>query len=155
MQRRTLIRRLMTAATLTLAPLRALATWNRVAFDSRLPEDALRAAFGRSDTLPAVEIELKIPTHAYHGDLVPVMVSTRLPDVTRMALLVHDNPQPLAALVEFGPRALPDLATRIRLLRSSEVSVVVESGGSLFRNSQPVQIQLDGCRGEPITEVSS
>ncbi|NVK40448.1 MAG: hypothetical protein HWE39_04325 [Oceanospirillaceae bacterium] len=155
MHRRMLIRRLVTAGMLALAPLRALATWNRGAFDSALPDDALRAAFGRSDVLAAVEIELKIPTNAYHGDLVPVMVSTRLPRVTRMALLVHENPKPLAALVVFGPRALPELATRLRLVRSSEVSVVVESNGNLYRNSQPVRIILDGCRGKPFEEAGA
>ncbi|GGO82402.1 hypothetical protein GCM10011348_23710 [Marinobacterium nitratireducens] len=155
MKRRVLISRLATTAALLLAPLRALATWNRSAFESALPDEALRAAFGRSDTQPAVEIELKLPTNAYHGDLVPVMVSTRLPQVTRMALLVHDNPRPLAALVVFGPRALPELATRLRLTGSSLVSVVVESNGSLYRNSQPVRVILDGCRGEPFEAARS
>ncbi|MFC6671695.1 thiosulfate oxidation carrier protein SoxY [Marinobacterium aestuariivivens] len=156
MQRRELIRRLAMAVTaLALMPLRSLANWNSGAFASQLPEEALKAAFGRSDTLPAVEIELKVPTTAYRGALVPVMVSARLPRVTRMALLVHGNPQPLAALYEFGPRALPDMATRIRLLGSSEVSVVVESNGTLFRNSQPVRVLLEGCSGEPAQEMPS
>lgn len=156
MQRRKLLRGVAAAAaSLALTPLRALANWNAAAFRSRLPEQALKAAFGRSDALPAVEIELKMPTTAHQGALVPVMVSARLPRVTRMALLVHGNPEPLAALFEFGPRALPDMATRIRLQQSCEVSVVVESNGTLFRNSQPVRIRVDGCGRELFEESPS
>ena len=148
MRRRLLLRRLTVAMTaLLLLPLRAVANWNQRAFDSRLPTDALKAAFGRSDTVRALEIELKMPTTAYQGALVPVMALTHLPKVTRMALLVHENPKPLVALFEFGPRALAEMATRVRLLESSEVTVVVESNGQLFSNSQPVRVILGACDG--------
>ncbi len=146
MRRRTLIHRLaMAAAAMVLLPVRALANWNQIAFQSPVQNDALMAAFGRSDTVTAVEIELKMPTTAHLGAMVPIMVSTHLPDVTRMALLVHENPQPLTALVEFGPSALPEMATRVRLFKSSEVSVVVESNGLLFTSSQPVQVVVSSC----------
>lgn len=152
MQRRVLLKSVVLAGTpLALLPRRSLARWNRLAFQSRAPEAALLAAFGRSDAAPALEIDLKFPTTAYDGSVVPVMVSTRLPNVTRMALLVHENPQPLAALIEFGPRTLPEMATRVRLLRSSEISVVVESNGKLFRNSQPVAVVVGGCDEGPGT----
>lgn len=146
MQRRLFVRRLGVAmAALLLAPLQALANWNRRAFESPAIDAALTEAFGRSDTITALEIELKLPTTAHQGELVPVMVLTHLPKVSRLALLVHENPRPLAALFELGPNTLPELAARIRLSQSSEVSVVVESDGQLFRNSQPVQIVLSGC----------
>jgi sulfur-oxidizing protein SoxY len=146
MRRRLLLRRLTVAMTaLMLLPQRVVANWNQRAFDSTLPTDALKAAFGRSDTVRALEIELKMPTTAYQGALVPVMALTRLPGVTRMALLVHENPQPLVALFEFGPNALAEMATRVRLLESSEVTVVVESAGQLFSNSLPVRVLVSAC----------
>ena len=148
MRRRVFIGRLSAVmSALVLVPLRALANWNAQAFGSADMDAALTAAFGRSDTVTALEIELKLPTTAYQGDLVPIMVQTHLPNVSRLALLVHENPRPLVALFEFGPNTLPEIAARIRLARSSEVSVVVESDGLLFRNSQPVQVVVNGCTG--------
>lgn len=153
MRRREFVGRLgVVMSALVLVPLRALANWNAHAFDSAGMDAALTAAFGRSDTVTALEIELKLPTTAHQGGLVPVMVQTHLPNVSRLALLVHENPRPLVALFEFGPNTLPEIAARIRLARSSEVSVVVESNGQLFRNSQPVRVVLDGCTGGPNDE---
>ncbi len=147
MQRRVFVERLGVAAAFVLTPLRALANWNARAFESPTMDAALTAAFGRSDTVAALEIELKLPTTAHLGELVPVMVQTHLPNVSRLALLVHENPRPLAAMFEFGPNTLAEVAARIRLAQSSEVSVVVESEGQLFRNSQPVRVVLAGCGG--------
>jgi sulfur-oxidizing protein SoxY len=148
MRRRVFVGRLgVAAAACVLTPLRVQANWSPRAFESATMDAALTATFGRSDTVTALEIELKLPTTAHLGDLVPVMVQTHLPNVSRMALLVHENPQPLAALFEFGPSTLAEVAARIRLAQSSEVSVVVESDGQLFRNAQPVQVVLGGCGG--------
>ncbi|UTW11815.1 thiosulfate oxidation carrier protein SoxY [Marinobacterium rhizophilum] len=146
MRRRLFVGRLgVAAAAFLLAPLRVQASWNSRAFESAALDAALTATFGRSDTVMALEIELKLPTTAHLGDLVPVMAQTHLPNVSRMALLVHENPRPLAALFEFGPNTLAEVAARVRLAQSSEVSVVVESDGQLFRNAQPVQVVLAGC----------
>jgi len=148
MNRRQLIKRLaLGAAALTLMPLKALAAWNQKAFHSEFVDPAVEGLFGSKDAKPSVEIELKAPTIAENGALVPITVRTDLPNVTRIAIAVHENPRPLAAAFELSPLSVADVATRVRMAKTTDVTAYVESDGQLYSVTQQVKVTIGGCGG--------
>lgn len=149
--RRALIKRTLAAAGAVgaawLLPPAVMAAWPRAAFDAKDAEAALAALSGSATTVSSSDIELKAPPIAENGAVVGVSVSTRLPDVDAIHILVPKNASPLVASFEIGPGVLPMVATRIKIAETTPVVAVVRSGGRLFRASREVKVTTPGCGG--------
>jgi sulfur-oxidizing protein SoxY len=126
-----------------LKPGRALADWNSAAFSAKKAGDAL-AAIGADGASPSQDIVVKAPDIAENGAVVPVEVSTSLPDVESIAILGEKNVYPLVALYalsEFGG----SLATRIKMGETANVRAVVKAGGKLYTATREVKVTVGGC----------
>ncbi len=79
-----------------------------------------------ADANPA-ELTLQAPLRAADGAFVPITVRTAGQPVKRLTLVVDANPGPVAAVVDFGPRAArADLETRLRVDAYSMVRAIAE-----------------------------
>jgi sulfur-oxidizing protein SoxY len=120
--------------------------WPKDAFQQKSAADAIKALYGK-ETAVSDEIKLDAPEIAENGAVVPISVSTTLADVTSIALVVSENPFPLAALYNIPVGTSAMVANRLKMAKTSEVIALVESAGKLFRTSKEVKVTVGGCGG--------
>ncbi|MHB8736509.1 MAG: thiosulfate oxidation carrier protein SoxY [Terriglobales bacterium] len=131
-----------------LAPRRVLAApWPAAAFGAKSAQDALTALYGTSDIPVSSAITLRAPIQAENGAVVPIEVSTTLPEVESMAIVVDKNPNPLVSHVAFRNGAEGFYLARIKMGQTSPVHVVVKSGGKLYQATQSIKVTVGGCGG--------
>lgn len=132
-------------------PLRASANtdaagWPADAFKQKGEADAVTKLFGKAATA-SDKVKLDTPEIAENGAVVPVSVSTDLPDVTSIAILVAENPSALAAMYKFAPGTPPTVASRLKMAKTTPVIAVVEAGGKLYSATKEVKVTVGGCGG--------
>jgi sulfur-oxidizing protein SoxY len=137
------------AAAGLLKPTRVLAaTWPAAAFDAKSIDDALKGLYGSAGaTADAKGITIKAPLQAENGAVVPIAVSTSLPKVDAIAILVAGNANPLVASVNLANGAEGYFSARMKMGKTSNVQVVVRSGGKLHTASQEIKVTVGGCGG--------
>jgi sulfur-oxidizing protein SoxY len=128
-----------------LKPLRALAAeWPKGAFEAKNLDDAVSAAFGSSSTTASAAVKIKAQPQAENGAVVPISVSTDLANVEAIAIFVEKNNSPLIAYAAFnGADAF--LSARMKMSQSSDVLVVVKSGGKLHSARTNIKVTVGGC----------
>jgi sulfur-oxidizing protein SoxY len=84
------------AAAGIITPGMALADWNKAAFDAKSMADTLKA-LGAGTPADSKDVQVTGPDIAENGAVVPVGVSSTLPNVTMVAILIEKNPNALAA----------------------------------------------------------
>ena len=103
----------MAVGTGLLAPGRLLAAWNEEAFKAESMGDALKAAMGSDAMTDSAEVKLEAPDNPENGAAVPVEITTTLPGVQSIALLVEKNPKTLSGIFHLGKRAKPHISIRV------------------------------------------
>lgn len=99
---------------------------------------------------PIVEtdkIELNIPEIAENGALVPVTVTSSLKDIKNIALLVEQNPVPLAIQMILTPDLEPFLSARLKMASSSFVFALAEGEKVCYSVKKKVKVTIGGCGG--------
>jgi len=91
-------------------------------------------------------ISIKAPLQAENGAVVPITVSTSLPNVEAIAILVKENVQPLVASVALTG-AGGFFSARMKMGKTSDVKVAVKSGGKLHVATQQIKVTVGGCGG--------
>ena len=119
---------------------------NAAAFDAKDVASASKAAFG-SDGADSKDIKIKAPLQAENGAVVPVKIETSLADVKSIAIMVAKNPTPLATKVDFSGDAVGFYSTRVKMGKTSDVIVYVNSGGKILKASAMVKVTVGGCGG--------
>ncbi len=146
MNRRDWLRAMVATGVLVLlAPLRALAAgWNKPAFEAHNVGDALKG-LGISRVGPSRDIVLIAPDMAENGAIVQVEVESRIPGTESISILVEKNPTPLVANYLFSGGAEPYVITRIKMVESSELKIIVKAGDQFFSVAKQVEVALGGC----------
>jgi len=135
------------AGTGLLAPSAVVAAWNEAAFKAENIDGALDAAIGDASNAASDSIKIKAPDIAENGAVVPVSISTDLEGVESIALLAEGNNNPLVATFSLGEGALPNVSTRIKMGKTSDVIAVVKSGGKLHSARKSIKVTIGGCGG--------
>lgn len=153
-QRRTVLKRTVAWGSMALAgtagllkPLLALAEWPKAAFDSKSVGEVGQALLGGAEATPSDQISLKAPDIAENGAVVPISVSTSIDKVESISILVENNPSPLAASFQISPDAIADVATRIKMGKTSNVIALVKADGKVYSISKEVKVTIGGCGG--------
>ncbi|MDX1605321.1 MAG: thiosulfate oxidation carrier protein SoxY [Candidatus Competibacterales bacterium] len=128
-----------------LAPLPAMAAWPADAFAASGLDAALRALFDGRSAPESPAITLEAPTIAENGAVVPISISTTLPGVQSLHVLVEHNPVPWVASFELAPRALPELSTRIKMSETSQVLALADTDEGLFMTAREIRVSVGGC----------
>ena len=130
-----------------LAPQAVLAAWPKAAFESKSVDEALSAAMGTAANSASDAIKIKAPDIAENGAVVPVSVSASIEGAESIALLAEGNGTPLVATFNLGTGALPDVSTRIKMGKTSDVIAIVKAGGKLHSARKSVKVTIGGCGG--------
>jgi len=130
-----------------LLPQRVLGAYAADAFAANNMNSALSASMGSSQTTESGAIKLKAPDIAENGAVVPIKVSSSLPNVSMIAIIATANASPLTSTYVLGTHTEPFVSTRIKMGKTANVVAVVKSGGKLFSAAKEVKVTIGGCGG--------
>ena len=121
-------------------------TWNKAAFETTtLPE--LMKALGGDEPAVHADIAIVAPEIAENGAVVPISVSSGLPNVTMIAILIEKNPNLLAASFNIPAGTLADVQARVKMAQTSNVFALIKTGGKFVYAAKEIKITLGGCGG--------
>jgi sulfur-oxidizing protein SoxY len=120
--------------------------WPQDAFKQKNEADALKALYGKSAEA-SDKVSLDAPEIAENGAVVPVAITSSLPNVSGIAILVLENPFTLAAAYKIPEGTSASVASRLKMAKTSKIVAVVESGGKLYSATKEVKVTVGGCGG--------
>ena len=120
--------------------------WPADAFKQKSEADALKALYGKSAEA-SDKVNLDAPEIAENGAVVPIAITSTLPNVTGIAILVLENPFILAAAYKIPEGTQAAAASRLKMAKTTKVVAIVESGGKLYSATKEVKVTVGGCGG--------
>lgn len=123
----------------------ARAAFNKPAFEAKSVKDAIKAV-GGATLVESKDVILTAPDVAENGAVVPVGMSTALPGVKDMLLLVEKNALALAAIFHSFEALDNNFVTRIKMGQTSDVyAVALMADGKALWTKKEVKVTLGGC----------
>jgi sulfur-oxidizing protein SoxY len=146
--RRTLLGRAAALGALASASLlkaaHTLAAWNKSGFESKAVSEVMKS-LGATGATEHAGIVITAPDIAENGAVVPIEVTSRIPNTQSISVIAEKNPFPLAATAEFSNGAEPWAYVRIKMGQTSNVRAVVKADGRYFTAVKEVKITIGGC----------
>ncbi len=134
-------------ATTGLLPQMAHAAYNAAAFEVKTMAELVKMLGGSAPT-ESKDVTITGPDIAENGAVVPVGVSTALPGVKRLLVLVEKNPSVMSAMFEVSDAVDANFSTRVKMGQSSNVYAVAMMGdGKVLFAQKEVKVTLGGCGG--------
>jgi len=121
-------------------------TWNKAAFEAKSLGDTVKALGGAAPAQSA-DIAITAPDIAENGAVVPVGVTSKIPNTEAVYILVEKNPSALAAGFRIPAGTEPSITTRIKMGQTSNVYALVKAGDKFFVATKEVKVTLGGCGG--------
>jgi sulfur-oxidizing protein SoxY len=118
--------------------------WNRPAFESKAVADVLKS-LGATGAAESRDIVITAPDIAENGAVVPVEVTSRIPNTEAVSIIAEKNPFPLAATVEISNGGEPYTYVRIKMGETANVRAVVKAGGRFYTAVKEVKVTVGGC----------
>ncbi len=121
--------------------------YNKTAFDAKTINEALKA-LGAGVPVESKDVTIGGPDIAENGAVVPITVSSTLPGVKQMVILVEKNPAALIAVFNVTDQVDVSFSTRSKMGQSSDVyAVAIMNDGKAFFAKKEVKVTLGGCGG--------
>jgi len=136
---------LMAAAGLLHAPAHA-EEWNKSAFAAKSVDDVV-TLLGGSAPQQSDQVILNGPEIAENGAVVPLEITSQVPNTESIAILIEKNPNTLAATFTIPPGTLPDIQTRVKMNETCNVYALIRSDGKFFYAAKEIKVTLGGCGG--------
>ncbi len=134
-------------ATAGLLPQLAHAAYNAAAFEVKTMAELVKLLGGSAPT-ESKDVTITGPDIAENGAVVPVGVSTALPGVKRLLVLVEKNPSVMSAMFEVSDAVDANFSTRVKMGQSSNVyAVAIMGDGKVLFAQKEVKVTLGGCGG--------
>jgi len=122
----------------------AWAERNIRAFDAKTMDEALDA-MGAVIPQDSASIQLSAPETAENGAFVPITITSSLPRIEQISILVDKNPTMLVANFILPEGTEGFITTRIKMGQTAMVIVLVKSAGKFYRAAREVKVVLGGC----------
>ena len=130
-----------------LRPTQVLAAeWNKAAFESKDATAALKG-IGAGAATESKDLMIKVPDIAENGAVVPVDVTSNIPNTSSIVIMVLRNPFPLSAQFDFTNGALPEVSARLKLNETSMVRALAKADGKFYSVQKEVKVTVGGCGG--------
>ena len=129
-----------------LQPGRALAAWNKGAFEAKNIADAMKSV-GVANAEESKAIEIRAPEIAENGAVVPIDITSNIPGTTAILVFIEKNPFPYTGTFDFSQGSVPYVHLRVKMGESSPVRVVVAAGGKFYTTAKEVKVTIGGCGG--------
>jgi sulfur-oxidizing protein SoxY len=125
----------------------ANAEWLAADFAPRSFDATMKQLLNGKPIVETDKIDLNIPEIAENGALVPVTVSSSLKDIKNIAIVVEQNPVPLAIEAVLMPELEPFLSARLKLASTSFVFAIAETEKVCYSVKKKVKVTIGGCGG--------
>jgi sulfur-oxidizing protein SoxY len=129
-----------------LRPQDVLAAWNKDAFGQKTLADALKS-LGAAVAADSKDVVIDAPQIAENGAVVPVEITSNVPNTKSIVVLVEKNPFPLVAKFDFLEGSVPFVKVNVKMGESSNVRVLAEAGGKYYAAFKEVKVTIGGCGG--------
>ena len=122
--------------------------FNKEAFAAKGLPDALKALGATSAMTESKDISLTAPDIAENGAVVPLAVSSTLPGIKHLVLLVEKNPSALVSVFNVNDAIEANFATRAKMGQTSDVyAVAITNDGKALYTKKEIKVTLGGCGG--------
>ena len=118
----------------------------KAAFETKSLADTVKA-LGGTTAADSKSITITSPDIAENGAVVPVSITSALPNTESIAILVEKNPNVLAASFTIPAGTDPSVGTRVKMGQTSNVYAVVKADGKFFMAGKEIKVTLGGCGG--------
>ena len=122
----------------------AWAAWNKAGFESKAVADVLKS-LGATSATESKDIQITAPDIAENGAVVPVAVTSRIPNTQQISIVAEKNPFPLAATFDVAGGGEGYVSTRLKMGQTSDVWAVVKAGGRFYVAKKEVKVTVGGC----------
>lgn len=95
-------------------------------------EEALFELTQGARILPTSQIVLHALRSVEYAPRWPVRIVSHIPDTHWMALVLEQNPQPLAAVYRFKPGVISETSGNFKLADSTQITIVVAAAGRFY-----------------------
>ena len=121
--------------------------WNKGAFETHSLDETLKALGGTAPVPSKDVVFFSTPDIAENGAVVPIGITSKVPQTDSIAILIEKNPNMLAAVFDIPPGTDPSLSTRIKMGQTSSVYALVKANGRYYVTSKEIKVTLGGCGG--------
>jgi sulfur-oxidizing protein SoxY len=126
----------------------AMATeWPKALFDLDNEADVVKSLFGDAAVSESADVAIKAPLQAENGAVVPIKVTTTVPDAESISIVVEKNPAPFVTSVNLQPGSGGLYSARIKMGETSKVTAYVKAGDKIHSASQEIKVTVGGCGG--------
>jgi sulfur-oxidizing protein SoxY len=122
----------------------AWAAWNKAGFESKALAEVLKS-LGASGAAESSDIVITAPDIAENGAVVPVAVTSKIPNTQQISIVAEKNPFPLAATFDVAGGGEGYVSTRLKMGQTSDVWAVVKADGKYFVAKKEVKVTVGGC----------
>ena len=123
----------------------ALAARPTSAFEKKSIVNAIGAISQGAKATKTKRIDIKAPVHIENGALVPVIVTTDIPNVEKISLLVEKNSPVLVASFDLASSCDGYVSTRIKMKKTSKIIAIVQADGKFYQNQKTVNVSIGKC----------
>jgi sulfur-oxidizing protein SoxY len=120
------------------------APWNKSAFESKAVADTLKN-LGATNLIESKDITITAPDIAENGAIVPVAVTSRIPNTQSISIIAEKNPFPLAASFDISAGGEGYVSTRVKMGQTSDVRAIVKADGKFYTAVKEVKVTVGGC----------
>ena len=120
------------------------ASWNATGFESKAMADVLKT-LSAGNPAESRDIAITAPDIAENGAVVPVAITSRIPNTQSISIIAEKNPFPLAATFDIENGGDGYVSTRIKMGQTSNVWAIVKADGKFFSAKKEIKITVGGC----------
>ena len=120
------------------------ANWNKAGFESKALADVMKS-LGATGAIESKDIIITAPDIAENGAVVPVAITSKLPNTQQISIVAEKNPFPLAATFDISGGSEGYVSARIKMGQTSDVWAVVKADGKYFTARKEVKVTVGGC----------
>ena len=108
-------------------------------------QDALKKLLNGKPIVDTDKIIIDLPKTADKKNPVSINIKSSIKQSLRIAILIEQNPMPLAATFDLVEHVDPHLTTRLKLSKTTYVFVLVETAKVFYAAKALVTITTSGC----------
>jgi sulfur-oxidizing protein SoxY len=116
------------------------------AFEAKSLDETVKL-LGGTTAVQSSEISITAPDIAENGAVVPIGVTSKIPNTQNIYILVDKNLNSLSAGFGIPPGTEPNVATRVKMAQTSNVHAVVKADNKFYVATKEVKVTLGGCGG--------
>jgi sulfur-oxidizing protein SoxY len=120
------------------------APWNKSGFEAKAATDA-QNSLGASNLIESNLITITAPDIAENGAIVPVAITSKIPNTQSISIIAEKNPFPLAASFDISAGGEAYVSTRLKMGQTSNVRAIVKADGKFYTAIKEVKVTVGGC----------